>query len=166
MSKQLKFTTRVDRNGTYFRAYLPLVGTFEETIARLLTLSGLTIEQARDNGDHDKVSVEFAGTYKGAVFTLYDYKEDMEVHIGGHGVLDVDNLIPELLLQLQDTTPTPFENQTFYDEEISYGFPESPTTSPRDEEALHAELIALLKDVQPFFTGDIRKRIDDALLRL
>lgn len=72
-------------NGTSLQGYYtPKAGwSFEETVARLTTLSGQNPSEAFD-GD-GKVTVEFVGTFDGAVFTLYDYYADRRIHIGGHG---------------------------------------------------------------------------------
>jgi hypothetical protein len=49
--------------------------------------------QPRWNASGDgKVTVEFCGTFDGAVFTLYDYKGDDTFHIGGRDGLDVEGL--------------------------------------------------------------------------
>lgn len=83
-----------DIGGTSFLGYLDLIGgDFDKTVDRLKALG------AEDEGPGDKTTVEFRGTYNGAVFTLYDYYNDGRLHIGGHddpvwgGVpLDVEGL--------------------------------------------------------------------------
>ena len=61
-------------------------GDFEGAVAKLMALGAV------DDGPGDKTTVEFHGTYNGAVFTLYDYRYDGRLHIGGHDGLDVDGL--------------------------------------------------------------------------
>jgi hypothetical protein len=50
-----------------FRAMLDSPWSFEETVARLITLSR---QNPTKSTDQYKVSVEFQGTYRGALFTL------------------------------------------------------------------------------------------------
>lgn len=105
-------TDNLSINGTSLQGYLDNVPwSFEETVARLLTL---TNQPAQEQGDQEKVSVEFLGTYKGKVFTLYDYKEDFQIHIGGKSDLDVEGLREELLRQLETVEPTPYRARMWY----------------------------------------------------
>ena len=97
-------------DGTSLQGYLEGPWSFEETIARLLG-AGFTMQE----GDGDKVSVEFVGTFDGHTFTLYDYKEDREVHIGGTRQLNVPGLHRELLALLTAATPCPYVAAEYYD---------------------------------------------------
>lgn len=96
--------------GTSLRGYLETPWSFEETIARLL---GAGFEM--QDGDGDKLSVEFIGTFNGATFTLYDYKEDREIHIGGCNALKVKALAAALLPVLKAATPQPYTAAEHYD---------------------------------------------------
>lgn len=109
---QLTFKA-ADANGTSLRGYLDNVPLpFTSIVARLKTLSG---QEPAEGGDAYKVSVEFKGTFNGHVFTLYDYKGDDTIHIGGHGGLDVDGLKSELAERLRVTQPSPYEARRHYD---------------------------------------------------
>lgn len=93
--------------GTGLRGYLDNVPwSFEETVARLKTLSG---QEPGDRADRDKTSVEFNGTFGGKVFTLYDYKGDRTIHIGGNGDLDVASLRDALRRALDGVRPSAYE---------------------------------------------------------
>lgn len=95
----------VSASGTSLRGYLD--GTpwaFEELVARVKALSGVEII----GGDDDKTSVEFTGVFDGHVFTLYDYKGDRTLHIGGRGGLDVDGLKAVLVAQLAKVAPAAY----------------------------------------------------------
>jgi hypothetical protein len=109
----------VETSGTYFRDYLHSPYSFEETVARLVTLS----EQPIESPDGEKVSVEFTGTFKGQVFTLYDYKEDREMHIGGHSHLAVEGLDLVLQQELASTHPTPYTAKEYYDTQEGHQWP-------------------------------------------
>jgi len=93
---------------------------FKETVAKIITVSG---QMGTDATDGYKCSVEFVGTFKGQVFTLYDYKEDFQLHIGGRDGLDVRDLIAALTDALKDVTPTPFVATLHYDSRRQYGWP-------------------------------------------
>lgn len=103
---------------TYLRGYLESPFSFEETVARLITLSGQD-----PTADGYKVSVEFVGMFGGQPFTLYDYKEDRKIHIGGNDKLDVEGLAQELLVKLSSVEPTPYRVKEYYDQEQGHGFP-------------------------------------------
>ena len=99
--------------GTSFLAYLSVPWSFEATIARLITASG---QDPTAKTDAYKVSVEFTGTYGGDVFTLYDYKGDDRLHIGGPARLDVAGLTVALIAILSAVEPTPYRAERHYDE--------------------------------------------------
>lgn len=62
------WTTEPSTAGTSLRGYLdPRPRSFQETIGRLITLSG---QDPTAQTDEYKTSVEFQGTYQGAPFTL------------------------------------------------------------------------------------------------
>ena len=108
--------TNCGASGTYLVGMLtPCNGRmpFQETVARLITLSG---QDPTTQTDEYKTSVEFNGSYNGAMFTLYDYKGDREIHIGGTDALDVAGLRAELDAQLLDAEPTNYVATERYDE--------------------------------------------------
>lgn len=107
-------------DGTSLRGYFTLPGcTFQETVARLITLSG---QNPSELSDRDKVSVEFGGTFDGRPFTLYDYKEGRALHIGGKDGLDVNGLIAHLRTALVDVAPTPYEAREYYDARLGHSW--------------------------------------------
>jgi len=120
----LKWTTDVEVGGTFYRGMFNETdgdrGRFAETVARLLSLSG---QSAVGAGDADKQSVEFIGTFKGETFTLYDYKSDFDLHIGGREGLDVRGLIEALRSALATATPVPFKATATYEKRERYGWP-------------------------------------------
>ena len=109
-----------DIDGTAYRTMLGQSFEFEETVARLLTASG---QDATEQGDGYKVSVEFVGTFEGHVFTLYDYKEDREIHVGGHPELNVRGLLDALKVLLDGVPPTPYKTTEHYDERVGHSWP-------------------------------------------
>lgn len=119
MTSSLAWEPEVSISGTSLRDYLNTPYSFEETVARLVTLSG----QPAESTDEEKTSVHFVGTYKGQVFTLYDYKEDREIHIGGGPKLDVAGLQADLLEALENVTPTPYQARKYYDEQVGHHWP-------------------------------------------
>lgn len=66
--------------------------------------------------DEYKVSVEFEGTFQGQPFTLYDYKGDMQLHIGGRAGLQAARLIDTLTTLIIDAEPTPYTAILRYDD--------------------------------------------------
>jgi len=117
MTKVLEFK-QVKIVGTSFRAYLDnLPWSFEETVARILTASGQPIFDQRDCC---KQSFEAMGKFKGGVFTLYDYKGDKCIHIGGRGSLKVQELKDALQQVLAHANPTPYEAQIHYGQGGTY----------------------------------------------
>jgi hypothetical protein len=88
---------------------------FEEVIARLYTLTKNNYNMF-DEGDKYKTSFLIIGTFQGEVFTLYDYKADNNVHIGGNSNLNVNDLTIELVKLIEITQPTNFTAEYYYDE--------------------------------------------------
>lgn len=86
--------------------------SFEETVARLITASGKPAE----SDDQHKTLVCFEGSFDGQRFTLYDYKEDRRLHIGGSAELDWRELSEELTKELKKVEPTPYTAKEFYDQ--------------------------------------------------
>lgn len=93
--------------------------SFEETVGRLITLSG----QPAKSFDEYKTSVEFRGRWNGQPFTLYDYKEDREIHVGGDSKLDVKSLCGQLAKELVTVEPTAYTAAEHYDEEVGHSWP-------------------------------------------
>ena len=54
-------------------------------------------------------------TYKNEPFTLYDWKGDKCVHIGGTETLDVEGLKTELIELIKKTEPKPYTTICYYD---------------------------------------------------
>lgn len=101
-------------SGTSLRGYFdPLPYSFAETVARLKTLSG---QDPTTAGDGYKTSVEFSGTFKGQPFTLYDYKGDRSLHVGGTSALDVAGLLAALRVGLGMVVPSPYSATERYDD--------------------------------------------------
>lgn len=96
--------------------------TFEETVARLITLTG---QPATEQTDQYKVSVEFIGTFEGKVFTLYDYKEGRELHIGAaeKDVRWMSRLKEAIFAALKEVEPTPYQADEYYDRNEGHGWP-------------------------------------------
>lgn len=102
-----------DINGTSLVGYLDnLPWSFEESVARLKSYSGQDPTEATDGY---KVSVEFYGTFNGEPFSIYDYKCDKELHIGGRGV-NVGQLKEMLRYALDNCDPEPYVAKMYYDE--------------------------------------------------
>lgn len=84
--------------------------SFETTVARFVAIAygpeGHRFPFHEDSDD--KVSVYFVGTFNGKVFTLYDYKRDQQIHIGGSPDLDVEGLIQELRRLFVNAAPAPW----------------------------------------------------------
>ena len=107
----LVWDSGADIKGTYFVDYLDYPISFEELVARLITLSE---QDPTTQTDDYKTSVEFVGEYNGETFTIYDYKGDMRLHIGGTGRLDTASLIQHLRDTLYACSPTPYTAQMHY----------------------------------------------------
>lgn len=101
------------------RGYFHGPWSFEETVARIAAASGQPVQ----SDDDYKTSVSFEGTFNGQRFTLYDYKEDREIHVGGSAWLDVDGLCDALKTALANVTPQPYAAPEFYDEKQGHSFP-------------------------------------------
>lgn len=108
------------RFGTSGQGELASPYGFEETVARLIALSG---QDPTRLSDHYKVSVEFVGALNGEVFTLYDYKCSEELHIGGRSGLDVAGLNSELVRLLATVDPVPFTAKHYYEGKGTYRWP-------------------------------------------
>jgi hypothetical protein len=105
--------------GTSLRGYLNTPWNFTETVARLIALSG---QDPTKRTDGYKVSVEFIGLFDDDVFTLYDYKEDNQIHIGGHGELNTVSFEVELIKELEGVTPAPYTAQYHYETSETHGY--------------------------------------------
>lgn len=120
---RIRWDATTDVNMTHLRGYFTPEGlSFEETVARLITLSQ---QDPTEAGDSYKVSVEFMGVFAGEPFTLYDYKGGMNLHIGGHDTLDVAGLEAALEAAIRDVEPTPYQATIQYDRMAGagHGFP-------------------------------------------
>lgn len=120
MIQVLKFE-QVDTLNTAFRSYLDdLPWPFEETVARILAVSHQPIF---DQTDRCKMSFEARGKFEGSVFTLYDYKGDRRIHVGGPADLKVEDLKKALRQVLADPTPVPYEARIHYSQGETYQWP-------------------------------------------
>jgi len=106
---------KVDINMTHYLDMLPMTYKFNEMVARLHTIGLSNGVNIFDNGDKYKLTFELAGKYNGQVFTLYDWKCDNEIHVGGHDTLDRKGLISELMELIKETKPTKFTSKYYYD---------------------------------------------------
>lgn len=104
---------------SHFISYLEIPFSFEEAVARLYHLVEYNIFDVVDY----KSSFEITGKFGDQIFTLYDYKEDMQIHIGGADELDVESLKETLLKLMTGTNPKPYRAKTSYNAHIEYGFP-------------------------------------------
>ena len=102
----IQWDAAADARGTCFQAYFP-TDNFQETVAKLITASGQQDSFANEQGC--KCTIDFMGTWRGQPFTLYDYKFDECVHIGGREQLDVQGLCAELEKVLEPVVPTPYK---------------------------------------------------------
>lgn len=118
MSKIIQWNVN-DGFGTGLRGYYCSPWPFELTVAKLITASG----QPAKSYDGYKTSVEFSGMFDGQPFTLYDYKEDREIHIGGHESLNITGLYEVLTAALGSVDPTPYEAKEYYDECVGHSWP-------------------------------------------
>lgn len=92
--------------------------TFEETVARIAAASGQPVKSF----DEYKSSVDFVGTFCGQRFTMYDYKEDREIHIGGNPGLDVASLSTALTQALSVVEPVAYKAKEYYDEKRGHSY--------------------------------------------
>jgi hypothetical protein len=102
---ELQWDPDAPDEGTCFQAYLP-TDNFQLTVAKLLTLSGQTVPE---HGMLDKSTFDLMGTWRGQPFSLYDYKYDGEIHIGGSKELDVPGLSEALFAGLNGVEGTPYK---------------------------------------------------------
>ncbi len=120
MIQVLKFE-QADVLNTGFRSYLDnLPWPFEEAVARILAVSHQPIF---DQTDRCKMSFEARGKFEGSVFTLYDYKGDGRVHIGGPSDLKVEDLKSALRQVLAAAAPAPYEACIHYNRGETYRWP-------------------------------------------
>lgn len=132
---ELQWDVDADINGTSLCGYFNSGRPFTLTVAYLKAASGQDPTAA---GDGYKVSVEFTGTFKGEPFSLYDYKGDDQIHIGGRPTLDVPGLELALTAAIEQVQPAEYTATRHYDETdgTSHGWPHSPKTVPELVEAL------------------------------
>ena len=94
MQPKIIFDKNTNDGGTHFCAYLNHPYSFEEAVARIYALCDYNIFE---EGDEDKLSFQASGIFNNEVFTLYDWKENCTVHIGGRANLDAQSLEKYLL---------------------------------------------------------------------
>ena len=113
---KIEWDSSINIFDTHLIGYLNAPWSFEETVSRLITLSG----QAAKSCDCYKVSVEFVGMFNGKVFTLYDYKCDRTLHIGGTSADHVPALRQALTRRLRRVAPTPYSAREYYKGKRTY----------------------------------------------
>lgn len=91
---------------------------FEDIVARLITLGKRNGQDIFKQTDEEKCMFELEGTYKGEVFTLYDYKGNGGVNIGGTDRLDVIGLSNALADIIKVTLATKFKEHSPYTGEV------------------------------------------------
>lgn len=117
----ITFNPDLSVDGTSFRLMLHNYYTFEAAVARLYQLAGYNIFEKTDG---EKSSFGITGQFNGKIFTLYDYKGDRRIHIGGYPDLDADiySLQKLLLEMMANITPKNFEATSPYTGE-TYSWP-------------------------------------------
>ena len=105
-----------ETDGTSYQGMLSTKLPFERSVALIYEISG---QKIFENGDGYKLTFHVFGKYKGQVFTLYDYKGDKDIHIGGFEELDVDGLNDELIkiMEKGNINPKKFKAVCKYTEE-------------------------------------------------
>lgn len=99
---KIEFNSDFDTSGTHLIVYFISPWTFTETVARLITATNQIPIQS------DKTSFHFVGMFNNQIFTIYDYKGDFKLHIGGTNNLDFKGLSSKLIEVLTPVIPTPF----------------------------------------------------------
>lgn len=114
------FRENINTNNTHFQDFLTITNmTFQEIVARLYAISN---QKIFENSDEYKTSFEISGLYEGNIFTLYDYKCDFKIHIGGHDNLDIFDLKKDLTTLILNTEPKPYVAKLYYDRDDVYSF--------------------------------------------
>ena len=113
----------------YQGVYVPKKDSFEKTVAKLITLYGISnvlVMSAVEKSSVD-VTLRMSDREGNLLFTLYDWKCDMELRIGGSALdftpHDLDRIKAALDSVLKDTTPTEYYHVADYDgAEEAYGY--------------------------------------------
>jgi hypothetical protein len=94
-------------NVTVFISELHVPFSFEEAVARLVGLSG---QNPAAPPELIKRAIRFSGRWDGHYFTIYNYKDNSRLHIGGEPALrgDIADLRDELIAGIGAATPHPF----------------------------------------------------------
>ncbi|XWV26925.1 hypothetical protein QJ857_gp0125 [Tupanvirus soda lake] len=121
MQTSVVFDQNADTNFTSLRGYLTHPYSFEEAVARLYSLAGWNIFELCDQY---KTTFEVSGTFNGQVFTLYDYKEDNVIHIGGRDSYDIKELQKNLLELMENVKPKEYTASYHYGSEGGYSWME------------------------------------------
>jgi hypothetical protein len=119
---EIVWDQEVEIGGTSLRGYFESPWVFEETVARLVAASG---QLGTESGDKYKISVQFIGRFLGQPFSLYDYKEDREIHVGVWPDFPLAEFCEALLKLLSEVEPMPYEAREHYDLERWHRWPMS-----------------------------------------
>jgi hypothetical protein len=94
-----------------------MIENFNEIVAKFNRIGKDNNINIFDNKfcDEYKISFLLSGKYKGEVFTIYDYKGDECIHIGGKNTLDIKSLIKELNELIKMTEPLEYKAKYHYD---------------------------------------------------
>ena len=124
----LQFDSDVDLNGTHLLGYLDHPYLFAQALSRLYYLADYNIFADRNRGDIYKSSFGINGSYEGKRFSLYDYKDDERIHIGGDDNLNLDGLKHQLLCMMETANEPSFVTHS------NYTFPVHEYSWPTNEE--------------------------------
>lgn len=114
----IRWTKQIPSGTSLLGYYTQSLWSFEETVARLITASGQEIESP----DEYKCSFQFSGFFNGKVFTLYDYKEDRTIHIGGNDPLILLTIQEHITFALLAVEPSFYIAKEYYDQKIGHSY--------------------------------------------
>ena len=114
--------------GSYYQGvYVPQKDSFEKTVAKLITLYGISNVLVMSAGEKSSVDVTLRMSDRegNLLFTLYDWKCGMELYVGGQDFTahDLDRIITALDDTLKLVMPTEYYHVADYDgRELDYGY--------------------------------------------
>ena len=107
---QIIFDENADSSG-HFLDYITPPYPFEESVARLYALAGYEIF---DCTDEFKLSFNASGTYKGKPFSIYDWKCDNLLHVGGKDDFDIVSFKKDIVKLMKTVKPKHYEAKYYY----------------------------------------------------